>query len=438
MTAAAYSVKEQRAWYMYDWANSAYASTVLTLFLGPYLTAIARNAADAAGYVRPFGIPVYAPSYWSYLISISVVSQVACLPVLGAIADYSGRKKQLLGVFAYIGALATMAMYFIAGDRYLLGGALFLISNLAFGAAMVLANAFLPDLAPEAERDSVSSKGWGIGYLGGGLLLLLNLLLYANAGKLGLDEGHAVRISLCSAGAWWALFTLIPMAGLRRRQATRHVPPGESLLSTGFLQLAHTAREMKRYPQTLTFLAAFLIYNDGIQAVISLAGQFGADYLKIPQLQLTQAILMVQFVAFLGAMLFNQAAKWISAKRAVLLALALWTLTMVAMFFVKTTLHYFLAAAVVAIIMGGSQALSRSLYSLMIPAGREAEYFSLYEVSDKGTSWLAPLIYGVTLQATGSYRYAILSLIVFFIAGIAILVKVDVRRAAREAGNEAP
>jgi UMF1 family MFS transporter len=172
--------------------------------------------------------------------------------------------------------------------------------------------------------------------------------------------------------------------------------------------------------------------------VISLAGQFGADYLKIPQLQLTQAILMVQFVAFLGAMLFNQAAKWISAKRAVLLALALWTLTMVAMFFVKTTLHYFLAAAVVAIIMGGSQALSRSLYSLMIPAGREAEYFSLYEVSDKGTSWLAPLIYGVTLQATGSYRYAILSLIVFFIAGIAILVKVDVRRAAREAGNEAP
>jgi UMF1 family MFS transporter len=192
---------------------------------------------------------------------------------------------------------------------------------------------------------------------------------------------------------------------------------------------------MRAYPQTLTFLVAYLIYNDAIQAVITLAGQYGADYLKIPMSDLTLAILMVQFVAFGGALLFNWIAARVTAKRAVCGALVGWTLMMVAMFAVKTTAHYFMAAAGVAIIMGGSQALSRSLYSLMIPKGKEAEYFSLYEISDKGTSWLAPLLFGLTLQFTGSYQLAILSLIVFFVAGLLVLLRVDVARAASEAAR---
>jgi UMF1 family MFS transporter len=216
----------------------------------------------------------------------------------------------------------------------------------------------------------------------------------------------------------------------------RHLAAGEHLLSTGFLQLFHTIRDMRKLPMTLLFLLAFLIYNDAIQAVITLSGQFGADYLKIPMGTLTLAILMVQFVAFVGALLFNQIARWLTAKRAVLLALVIWTLLMGAMFTVKTTAGFFMAAAVVALVMGGSQALSRSLFSLMIPKGKEAEYFSLYEISDKGTSWLAPLIFGLTLQYTGSYQYAILSLVVFFILGFAVLWRVDVSRAAIEAGNQ--
>jgi MFS transporter, UMF1 family len=433
---AAYSVREQRSWYMYDWANSAFASTVVTLFFGPYITAIAKAGADSSGRIFPLGIAVDPRSYWSYLIALSVGTQVIALPILGAIADTSRRKKQLLGFLAYLGALATVAMFFIQGDRYLLGGLLFLVANLAFGASIVIYNAFLPEIAPEDRRDDVSSKGWGIGYLGGGLLLALNLVLYQRAGALGLSEAMAVRISLASAGVWWALFSLIPMAGLRNRLPVHTRPAGKSAITTGFSQLLKTLREMRFYPQTLTFLIAYLIYNDAIQAVLSLAGQFANDELKIPIGTLTMAILMVQFVAFGGAMIFNALAERTGAKKAVVISLVLWTAVMIAMYAVTTTRQFFIAAAVVGIIMGGSQALSRSLFSLMIPKGREAEYFSLYEISDKGTSWLAPLLFGLTLQFTGSYRTAILSLIVFFAGGLVVLLKVNVRRATIEAGNQ--
>jgi UMF1 family MFS transporter len=433
-----YTRREQYAWFFYDFANSAFASTVITLFLGPYLTTLAKSAANAEGHIFPLGIEVDARSYWSYLISLSVLTQVVCLPVLGAIADYSHRKKYLLGLFAYIGAFATIAMFWLDDGKYLLGGALFLIANLAFGASMVIYNAFLNDVASEEQRDDVSSKGWGFGYLGGGILLAANLWFYSNAEKLGVAEAMAVRLSLASAGLWWALFTIIPMLGLKNRAAAKKVARGENVLGKGFLQLWHTLKDIRHYPQTLLFLVAFLVYNDAIQAVITLSGQFGADYIKMPMEDLTLAILMVQFVAVAGALIFNVISRRTGAKRAVEIALVIWAGLMIVMYGVKTPTAFFAAAAVVAIVMGGSQALSRSLYSLMIPKGREAEYFSLYEVSDKGTSWLAPLIFGLTLQYTGSYQYAILSLIVFFILGLVLLAKVDVKKAAREAGNEAP
>ena len=433
--ALGYSRREQRAWYFYDFANSAFASTVVTLFLGPWLTVLCKQAADAHGYVYPLGITVDARSYWSYLISLSVFSQVIVLPIIGAIADYTTHKKRLFGALAYLGAAATIAMYCLSDGRYLLGGLLFLIANLSFGASIVIYNAFLPQIAPAEERDTVSSKGWGIGYLGGGLLLALNLLLYQNAAKLGMDEGMAVRISLASAGVWWALFSIIPMLGVRNRPPLRAKAAGESLLTTGFVQLFRTLRSLGRYPQTLVFLVAYMLYNDAIQAVITLAGQFGSDYLKIPMSSLTLAVLMVQFVAMAGSFVFDWLAARMQAKGAVMLSLVLWIVLMGGVFTVKTTLHYFLAAALVALIMGGSQALSRSLFSVMIPTGQEAEYFSLYEISDKGTSWMAPLLFGLTLQFTGSYQLAILSLAIFFVLGLIVLARVNVERAAREAAR---
>lgn len=425
--------REQTGWYFYDFANSAFASTVLTLLMGPYILEIAKAGAGPDGMIRILGLPVDPRSWWSYLIAGSVMVQVLVLPLAGAIADASPRKKQLLAMWAYLGAAATVALFFVTGSAYLLGGALFLVANVAFGGSIVVYNSFLPDIATPEERDSVSSKGWGIGYLGGGIALALNMVLFAKAKDLGISESLAARINLASAGVWWAGFTLIPVARLRNRAPVNATHTGAK---GSFLQFIETLRGMRAYPQTLTFLIAYLLYNDAVQAVIALSGQFGHDELGIPMETLAIAILMVQFVAFVGALVFNLVAKAIGTKQAIMLSLLIWTGALVFIYVsVRTTAQFFIMAATIAIVLGGTQALSRSLFSQMIPKGREAEYFSLYEISDKGTSWMAPLFFGLALQFTKSYRLAILSLIVFFAAGLLILTRIDAKRAVAEANG---
>lgn len=435
-----YSRREQVGWYFYDWGASAFSTTVVTVFLGPYLTVVTEAAADANGYVNPFGIPVLAGSFFPYMVSLSVLLQVFFLPVLGAVADYSHLKRQFLAFFAYAGAFATMGMYFLQGDNYLLGGGLFLVANLSFGAAIVFYNAFLPEIASPEDRDKVSSQGWALGYLGGGLLLAFNLVFVQFLSEpLGVSTGHAVRISLLSAGLWWAIFTVIPLLILKQRRATKSLPPGEYYVTIGFRQLAHTLRQLPHFPQTLLFLLAYLLYNDGIQTIIALSATFGAAELGLENATLIQVILMVQFVAFGGALFFNKVADWAGTKRAILISLVIWLgVTVYTYGFLRSATQFFILAAFIAIVLGGSQALSRSLFSLMIPRGQEAEYFSLYEISERGTSWLGPLFFGLTLQLTGSYRFAILSVALFFAAGMALLIFVDARRAVMEAGNEVP
>ena len=433
------STREQRGWYLYDFANSAFATTAITLFLGPYLTSLAKAAARADGLVHPFGIPVDPRSYWSYLVSLSVAVQVLTLPVVGAIADYGRRKKQVLAATAYLGATVAAAMFFLKDADYLLGGALFLVANVAFGASAVIYNSFLPEIALPELRDAVSSKGWGIGYIGGGLLLALNLALFQNAARIGITEAMAVRISLSSAGIWWGIFTIPTLLALKNRGAARHVPAGRTAVGMAVRQLAHTFRDVRRYPQALTFLIAYLLYNDAIQAVLALVTQFGNDELKIPVSQLTLAILMAQFIGFFGAILFQGIAAAIGAKRAVAVSIVIWTLLLIDIYAaVRTTTAFFIVIAIGAVVMGGSQALSRSLYAQLIPKGREAEYYGVYEISDKGTSWLCPILFGLALQFTGSYRVALLSLIVFFVAGFAVLLRVDMEKGERAVGIQTP
>ena len=430
---------EQVGWYFYDWANSAFSTTVVTVFLGPFLTAVTQSAADADGYVHPLGIPILADSFFPYMVSLSVLLQVFFLPILGAISDYSHMKKQMLGLFAYIGAFATMGLYFVQGDNYLLGGLLFLIANLSFGASIVFYNAFLPEISDADQRDTVSSQGWALGYLGGGLLLAMNLALFTQAEALGIATAHAVRISMASAGVWWAIFTIIPMLSLKRRQPQKQLPAGEHYVTVGFKQLKHTLTQLPSFPQTLLFLVAYLLYNDGIQTVIALSAQFGNQELGMSETSLVSLILMIQFVAFGGALGFGYLARAIGAKRAIMLSLLIWTATVIyAYALLETQFQFFIMGGVIAIVLGGSQALSRSLFSQMIPSGQEAEYFSLYEISERGTSWLGPLMFGLALQFTGSYRVALLSVAIFFIVGLLLLTRVDVRRAIRESGNQQP
>jgi MFS transporter, UMF1 family len=433
------SRRERIGWYFYDWANSAFPTTVVSVFLGPWLTTVTKAAADSNGFIHPLGIKVHAGSFFPYMVSLSVLVQVVLLPVLGAVADASYRKKEMLALFAYLGAGATLGLWIIDGTSYLPGGLLFLIANVSFGASVVFYNAFLPEIAPPDRRNAVSSNGWALGYLGGGLLLALNLVLLSQAAALDLSTGVAVRLSLASAGAWWAVFTLIPLLTLKQRRPARRLPEGESYLTAGFHQLRRTLGRARRYPQTVLFLVAYLLYNDGIQTVIALASQFGQEELGLPISTLTAVILMVQFVAFLGSLLFNRVAEVIGTKRAVMVSLVIWTATVTYAYgWLRTSAQFFALAAVIAIVLGGSQALSRALYSHMIPKGQEAEYFSLYEVGERGTSWFGPFLFGLALQFTGSYRIAILSLSAFFLLGLAVLLRVDAKRAVVEAGNEPP
>ncbi|MFD3808005.1 MFS transporter [Streptomyces sp. NPDC058611] len=435
---AAARKREQHGWYFYDFACSVYSTSVLTVFLGPYLTAVTKAAADAEGYVHPLGIPIRAGSFFAYSVSLSVIVAVLVMPLAGALADRTGRKKPLLAVAAYTGAAATAGMFFLDGDRYLLGGLLLIVANASLAVSMVLYNAFLPQIATPDERDTVSSRGWAFGYTSGALVLVLNLVLYQGHDAFGLSEGTAVRICLASAGVWWGAFALIPLRRLRDRAVVREAGAGPAV--SGWKQLVATLKDMRRYPLTLSFLLAYLIYNDGVQTVISQASVYGSEELELEQSTLIVAVLLVQVLAVAGALGMGRLARVYGAKRTIMGSLVAWAVTLAAGYFLpaRTPVWFFALAAMIGLVLGGSQALSRSLFSHLVPAGKEAEYFSAYEVSDRGVSWVGPLVFGLTYQVTGSYRDAIISLVVFFALGFVLLARVPVRRAVEAAGNPVP
>ena len=435
--------REIFGWAMYDWANSAFSTTIGTVFLGPYVASLAANAASLSpdNMARFLGIPVAADSFFPYCISISVLGQVFFLPIMGAIADYSHRRKQMMQLFATIGAIATILMFFVTAPVWWLGGVLFIIANLAFGASIVFYNSYLPDIASEDQRDRVSSYGWAMGYLGDGLLLVLNLVLYLLGPKIGIPKDLAVRVNLASAGIWWLTFSFFTWSRLRARHAAKVLPKGETYTRVGFRQLWSTIREMKNFPETLKFLLAYFLYNDGIQTVIAISSTFAAAPLirggvGLDQSTLIIVILMIQFMAFFGALLWGRLAGWVGAKRSIIVSLVIWAgVTIYAYFGMKGSsrvLEFFLLGACIAIVLGGSQAISRSLFAQIIPVGKQAEYYSFYEISDKGTSWFGPLLFGLVNQLTGSLRPAILSLIFFFIVGLIILPFVNINKAVAD------
>ncbi len=429
------TLKAQRfGWYVYDWANSAFSTSVVTVFLGPFLTNVAESAANGAGQVTPFGIPMHPGSWFSYCIAVSVILQVFILPPIGAIVDRSHRKRLSLAVWAFLGAAATIGLAVLSSGsgNYITGGLFFIIANLSFGASVVVANSFLNDLATPEERDSVSSRGWAFGYLGGGLLLLAHLLWFSAAKESGGPIEPVIQGVFVTTGIWWALFTFVSIM-LLRDKVPAHAHEKHALKQS-FKQLFTTLRDLAQYPQTLRFFIAYLLYNDAIQTVIAMASVYGAEELDLGLDVLTQAILLVQFVAIGGSLIFAWLAERINTKRAIIVGLYGWSAVLIAAFFwVSTATHFFILAAVIAIVMGGTQALSRSMFSRMIPAGKEAEYFSLYEISDKGTSWIGPLAFGLALTLTNSYRWAVLSLIIFMVAGLVVLMGVKGEAQGEEA-----
>jgi UMF1 family MFS transporter len=439
--------KQQRAWYWYDWANSAYYTTVLSVMFAPYLITVAGRAAGCTDpdascdrTVSLLGLHLAAGSLPFYLTSFATIASAFLLPVVGAFVDRSSRKKMHMAGFAWAGSFFTALLFFVQRDDWQLGAVAIVMSSILGGCSLVSYYAILVDISNEEERDRVSSRGWAWGYLGGGLLLVVNLAMFLGHDAMGLSQELAVRLSLLSAALWWAGFTLIPVLRLRNYEPQHLVAAPGSLMQRSFGQLWTTLREMRRFPMTLTFLVAFLFYNDGIQTVIGVASTYGSKQLGFGQTVLIATILLIQFVAFGGALLFGRLAGRFGSYRCILGGTYAWMVIVVlAMFLPAGNVGLFLALGVaIAIVLGGTQALSRSFFSLLIPRGREGEYFALYNACERGTSWFGTFLFGFVFQVTGSYRPAIVALVVFFVLGAFFLLRLDPHRGIREAGNAVP
>ena len=433
--------RQQKAWYWYDWANSAYVTTVGTVLFAPYIIAIAKEAA-VDNRVSLLGISVAPGSLPSYLITASTIISAIVLPLMGPIADRTANKKRLLAVFAWLGALSGSLIFFATGTNWQIGAVGFFLANIFLGASLVVNDSILPLISDEENRDRVSSRGWAWGYLGGGLLLAVNLALVTLL-PFGLSTGMAARVSMLSACVWWAAFTLIPYLRLGTYPP---IPLAESdggnqgIVAESFGQLAKTLRELPKYPVALTFLLSYLFFNDGIQTVIASASTYGSEELGFGQSVLIGTILLVQFVAFGGALIFGRVAASLGAKRTILAGLVVWMVIVTAALFLPagSLVPFLLLGVAIGVVLGGTQALARSYFSLLIPRGKEAEYFSFYHAMDRGTSWFGTLVFGVVYQLTDSYRPAIFALIAFFVVGGLLLLRVDTARGIRDAGNEVP
>ena len=439
--------REVFGWLMYDWANSAFYTTVISVLLGPYLTALAQADVGRGGTVLSLGFlgSITAESLFSFSLGLSVLAQVFILPVLGSIADYTNLKKRMMAFFCYLGVTASCFLFFITGDSYLWGCLIMILANMSFAAANVFYNAFLVDLTTEDRRDRVSSYGFAMGYVSGVVMLLLNLALISYASSIGISEGLAVRISMLSASLWWGGFALFTFFLIKSRSAVKAVPLNKPLIMVGFSELWRTLKELKNLRYTMMFLAAYLLYNDGIQTVILNSSVFLSQELFISKgLEANQSFLLgiflvAQVFALIGSIVFERISRFIGAKKTIILCLTIWSgIVIFAYGFLESNFQAWIMAAFIGLVLGSTQALSRSLYSQMIPKGRESSFFGLYEISEKGTSWLGNMVFAIVVASTGSFRSAILALIFFFVAGMIILIFTNTVRGIHEAGNLTP
>ncbi len=438
--------REIFGWLTYDWANSAFYTTVVSVLAGPYLTELAQADVGKGGVVLSLGPigSITSDNLFTSTLGASIFLQIFLLPLLGSIADFTPWKKRMMASFCYLGVLASSMLFFVSGTAYLWGCALLLLSNICFAATNVFYNSFLVDITTEDMRDRISSYGYAAGYVGGLIMLFLNLALINFGSSFGIDTGMAVRLSMLSASIWWGLFAIVTFMLIRTRPAAR-VSANKNLVTVGFVEVWRTMRELAGLKYTLLFLIAYLLYNDGIQTVILNSSVFLSQELFILRGQesdstfLLGIFVVAQIFALIGALVFERIARIIGAKRTIIVCLAIWSgIVIFAYGFLQTFLQAWIMAAFIGLVLGSTQALSRSLFSQMIPKSRESAFFGLYEISEKGTSWIGNLVFAVVVGTTGSYRQAILALIVFFVAGMLILLFTNTTRAIHEAGNLTP
>jgi MFS transporter, UMF1 family len=415
---------EQRAWAMYDWANSAVQCTIITAVFPIYF-------ASVAGADLP---PAVATERFATATTLALVIVAVMAPILGAYADYAGAKKRLLAVFLAIGVSATAAMFFITRGEWQFAALLFIIVNIGVSASFVFYDSLLPHIAGPDEMDRVSSAGYALGYVGGGLLLAINLAWILKPALFGLgDAGVASRLSFLSVAVWWLVFSIpmfrrVPEPAVRPQNLHGHGGP----IVASVRQLVFTLRDLRRYRQAFLMLVAFLIYNDGIGTMIRMAGPYGKE-IGLPENALITAFVMVQFVGIPFAFAFGWLAGRIGAKTSIFVALIVYVAISIVAYYMTTAWQFFLLSFLVATVQGGSQALSRSLFASMIPPEKSSEFFGFFGVFEKFAGIVGPALFAITVRATGSSRNAILSVIAFFVVGAALLWMVDVEEGKRVA-----
>ena len=415
------------SWVMYDWANSGFATTIMAAMFPPFFRSLATTAglSDAN-----------ATAAWAYTTSIALLVVALLAPVLGAISDYTGGKKWYIAFFAGLGIVGTGLLAFLGEDTYVLGSVLFIIGNMGFAGANIFYESMLPHIASKGDIDQVSTRGYAMGYVGGGILLVLNVLWYMNPGLFFMPSiGFALRFTFFSVAVWWAIFSIPLFRNVPEPPVVRAEGEPVNVVRAGFGRLIHTFRQITRYKQLLIFLAAFWIYNDGIGTIMKMATAYG-DEVGIGMTDMIIALVMTQVVGVPFTFAFGWLAKRIGAKRAILLALAVYFIVSVAGYLMKTAVHFYILAFMVGMVQGGSQALSRSLYGSMVPKSQSAEFFGFFSTSSKFAGIAGPLLFGVVSQLTGGSRLSIVSLIIFFLVGGLILTQVNVEEGVRVAQQE--
>lgn len=421
-------------WAMYDWANSAYVTTVAVAVLPAYFA----SAVAPEGGVELAGLRLSATSLWGYAVSLAAVLVFVLSPFLGAMADFSASKRRMLMLFCGVGSASTLLLLFATPGAVFYTLGLFVIAQVAFNGGNVFYDAFLPHIAGPKMLDRVSGKGFAFGYFGGGLQFALALGLVAGHAQLGISQGLAARLALVMAGLWWGGFALVTFSRLDEQSVPRelpadlkHLPRTWAYARAGARHVAASIRQLRGRRKLLLFLLAFLCYNDGIQTVIAMATIYGKEELGFSTTVLMLTLLMIQFLAIFGALAMSRLAERLGTRRALMLTLVVWCGIAVYGYYLRQPWEYFLLGGVVGLVLGGSQALSRSYYGSMIPKEYSAEYFGYYSVFGKFSSIGGPFVFAAITQATGSSRNALLSLIVFFVLGLLLLWRVGSSRASQ-------
>ena len=420
------------AWCMYDWANSPFATTLMSALFPPFFRSLVINA----------GLPVSdATAYWGYTASGALLIAACISPLLGAVSDYRGGKKRFVGIFAAVGMVATAAFVFIGDDTWPLASLLYIIAAIGFSGSIVFYESLLPHITTKETIDDVSSSGYAIGYLGGGTLLAINVLWVSHPEWFGMpDVGFALRASFLSVAIWWAVFSIPFFLRVPEPPLSGSAPSGppRAVLVEGFARLARTFREVRKFRQLFVFLVAFWVYSDGIGTIIRMATAYG-DEIGIGITDMTLALVLTQFIAVPFTMIFSQHASRFGAKRSILLTLVIYSIVSVSAYFMRTAAHFYILAIVVGTVQGGAGALSRSLYGSMVPKSRSAEFFGFYSLSAKFAGIFGPLVFGLVSQLVGHSRFSIVSVVIFFIVGATLLTRVDVKdgvRVARQADRD--